>query len=159
MHVSPYLVMMHPNLIRMVENQIYDSRTLLQGLTLQMQQNKAYRENLKSEKVLQCTFCQETNNKETKTFYAFQQCVQHGIFSHFMVNALNDHLEVLIANRISAHADGGPCSQFCARKTLCLAPHQRERKFYGAESAESPSNISPNTSEVISEVLEPQDNF
>ena len=56
---------------------------------------------------------------------------------------------------ISAHADGGPPSRVCARKTLCLAPHRRERKFYGAESAESPSNISPNTSEVISEVLEP----
>ena len=36
-----------------------------------------------------------------------------------------------------------------------LGPHRRERKFPAHVSAESPSNISPNPSEVISEVSEP----
>ena len=33
---------------------------------------------------------------------------------------------------ISANADGGPRSRVCARETLRLAPHRRERKFSGA---------------------------
>ena len=33
---------------------------------------------------------------------------------------------------ISAHANGGPHSRVCARKTLCSALHQRERKCFGA---------------------------
>ena len=36
-----------------------------------------------------------------------------------------------------------------------LVPRQHERKFPAHVSAESPSNISPNPSEVISEVSEP----
>ena len=32
----------------------------------------------------------------------------------------------------SAHADGGPRSRVCARRTLRSAPHRRERKFFGA---------------------------
>ena len=34
--------------------------------------------------------------------------------------------------KISDHADGGPRSRVCARKTLRSAPHRRERKFSGA---------------------------
>ena len=34
--------------------------------------------------------------------------------------------------KISASADVGPRSRVCARKSLCSAPHQHERKFSGA---------------------------
>ena len=59
----------------------------------------------------------------------------------------------------SARAEGGPCSWVCACETLRLAPHGHEQKISPHVSAESPSNISPNPSEVISKVLEPWDNF
>ena len=56
---------------------------------------------------------------------------------------------------ISVSADGGPRSRVCARETLRSAPHQSERKILAHMYAESPSNISPNPLEVISEVSEP----
>ena len=58
-----------------------------------------------------------------------------------------------------AHADGGPRSRVCARETLRWAPIDTSGHFSAHVSAESPSNISPNPSEVISEVSEPYDNF
>ena len=59
---------------------------------------------------------------------------------------------------ISASAVGGPRSQACARETLRSAPIDVSGNFPAHVSAESPSNISPNPSEVISEVSEPYDN-
>ena len=57
--------------------------------------------------------------------------------------------------KISAHADGCPRSRVCARKTLRSALIDTSGNFPAHMSAESPSNISPNPLEVISEVLEP----
>ena len=54
-----------------------------------------------------------------------------------------------------ASADGGHRSRVCARETLRSAPIKTSRNFPAHMSAESPSNISPNPSEVISEVSEP----
>ena len=48
----------------------------------------------------------------------------------------------------SASGDGGPRSRVCARETLRSAPIDTSGNF------PAPSNISPNPSEVISEVLE-----
>ena len=36
----------------------------------------------------------------------------------------------LITNIISAHADGGPHSQVCTSKTLCLAPINVSENFW-----------------------------
>jgi hypothetical protein len=47
----------------------------------------------------------------------------------------------------------------CARLTVRSSPHQTSGNFPAHMSAESSSNTSPNPSEVISEVLEPLDNF
>ena len=44
---------------------------------------------------------------------------------------------------ISAHADGGPRSQVCARETLRSAPHRDERKFFGAHVCRIALNYLP----------------
>ena len=69
-----------------------------------------------------------------------------------MLERLN-YLIVKIQN--SASADGGPRSRVCARETLCSPPIDTSGNFPTHMSAESPSNITPNPSEVISEVSEP----
>ena len=56
---------------------------------------------------------------------------------------------------ISASTDGGPRSRVCARETLRSAPINTSGNFPAPMSAESPSNISYNPTEVISEVSEP----
>jgi hypothetical protein len=55
----------------------------------------------------------------------------------------------------SASADGGPRSLVYARETLCSAPIDTSGNCQAYVSAESPSNISPNPSDVISKVAEP----
>ena len=57
--------------------------------------------------------------------------------------------------RISAGTEGGPRSRVCARYTLRSSPINTSGNFPAHMSAESSSNISPNPSEVISEVSEP----
>ena len=49
----------------------------------------------------------------------------------------------------------GPRSWVCARETLRSAPIDMSGNFPAYVSEESPSNISPNPLEVISEVSEP----
>ena len=44
----------------------------------------------------------------------------------------------------SAHTDGGPCSQVCARETLRSAPIDMSGNFSVHRSAELPKVISPN---------------
>ena len=66
----------------------------------------------------------------------------------------NTHHVILKKNVNSASADGGPRSRVCARETLCSAPIDASGNFLAHMSAESPSNISPNPSEVISEFSE-----
>ena len=77
----------------------------------------------------------------------------------YLVKMVNKILTILDTNNeediISASADGGPRSQVCASKTLRSTPIDTSRNFTAHVSAESPSNISPNPSEVISEVSEP----
>ena len=58
---------------------------------------------------------------------------------------------------ISAHADGGPRSRVRAPRTLCSAPHRREREFSGTLVCRITFNIFPNPSEVLSEVSELHD--
>ena len=55
---------------------------------------------------------------------------------------------------ISVHAEGDPCSRVCEVKTLHSAPINMSGNFPVHMSAESPSNFSPNPSEVISKVSE-----
>ena len=57
--------------------------------------------------------------------------------------------------RISAHADGGPRSPSAHAELFARPPISMSGNFLAHMSAESPSNISPNPSEVISEVSEP----
>ena len=56
---------------------------------------------------------------------------------------------------ISAHADGGPRSPSAHAGPFARPPISMSGNFLALVSAESPSNISPNPSEVISEVSEP----
>ena len=56
---------------------------------------------------------------------------------------------------ISAHADGGPRSPSAHAGPFARPPISMRGNFLAHVSAESPSNISPNPSEVISEVSEP----
>ena len=58
-------------------------------------------------------------------------------------------------SKISDNTEGGPRSWVCAHKTLRLAPIDMGEKLSAHVSAESSSNISPNHSEVITEVSEP----
>ena len=86
------------------------------------------------------------------------------ISSHFYFLAQIGHVHKIVKNcekslKKSASANGGPCYRVCECQTLRSAPHRHERKFLAHMSAETPSNISPNPSEVISEVSEPQENF
>ena len=61
-----------------------------------------------------------------------------------------------IKNEISASADGGPRSQGLRTRDPPLGtPIDTSGNFPVHMSAESPSNISPNPSKVISEVSEP----
>ena len=64
---------------------------------------------------------------------------------------------LIMIYKISASADRGPRSRVCARETLRWPPINTSGNFPAHVSAESPSNISPNPSEVISEVSEPSD--
>ena len=57
--------------------------------------------------------------------------------------------------KISAHADGGPRSPSAHAGLFARPPISMSGNFLAHVSAESPSNISPNPSEVISEVSEP----
>ena len=57
--------------------------------------------------------------------------------------------------KISAHADGGPRSPSAHAGPFARPPISMRGNFLAHVSAESPSNISPNPSEVISEVSEP----
>ncbi len=57
--------------------------------------------------------------------------------------------------KISAHADGGPRSPSAHAGPFARPPISMSGNFLAHVSAESPSNISPNPSEVISEVSEP----
>ena len=57
--------------------------------------------------------------------------------------------------KISAHADGGPRSPSAHAGPFARPPISMSGNFLAHMSAESPSNISPNPSEVISEVSEP----
>ena len=57
--------------------------------------------------------------------------------------------------KISAHADGGPRSRVAHAIPSAQPPIDVSGNFTAHVSAESPSNISPNPSEVISEVSEP----
>ena len=56
---------------------------------------------------------------------------------------------------ISAHTDGGPRSPSAHAGPFARPPISMSGNFLPHMSAESPSNISPNPSEVISEVSEP----
>ena len=73
----------------------------------------------------------------------------HGLLglSSYNVNTIHVYFN-------SAHADGGPHSRVYARETLCSAPINVSGNFPAHMSEESPSNISPNPSKVISEVSE-----
>ena len=57
--------------------------------------------------------------------------------------------------QISAHADGGPRSPSAHVGPFAHSPISMSGNFLVHVSAKSPSNISPNPSEVISEVSEP----
>ena len=59
------------------------------------------------------------------------------------------------ASRNSAYADGGPRSPSAHAGPFARPPISISGNFLAHVSAESPSNISPNPSEVISEVSEP----
>ena len=62
---------------------------------------------------------------------------------------------VLCGDFNSAHADGGPRSRVAHTIPSAQPPIDVSGNFPAHVSAESPSNISPNPSEVISEVSEP----
>ena len=64
-------------------------------------------------------------------------------------------LKGLESGTISAHADGGPRSPSAHAGPFAHPPISMSGNFLAHVSAESPSNISPNPSEVISEVSEP----
>ena len=65
------------------------------------------------------------------------------------------NLSIYLRKRISAHADGGPHSLSAHAGPFARPPISMRGNFLAHVSAESPSNISPNPSEVISEVSEP----
>jgi hypothetical protein len=64
-----------------------------------------------------------------------------------------------IDSKISARADGGPRSPPAHAWPFFRPPIDTSGNFPAHVSAESPSSTSPNPSKVISEVLEPLDNF
>ena len=64
-------------------------------------------------------------------------------------------METKEEEEISAHADGGPCSPSAHAGLFARPPISMSGNFLAHVSAESPSNISPNPSEVKSEVSEP----
>jgi hypothetical protein len=68
---------------------------------------------------------------------------------------LVDSIPPIYSKVISASSDGGPRSKVCTLETLRSAPIDASRNFTAHMSAESPSNISTNPSEVISKVSEP----
>ena len=69
--------------------------------------------------------------------------------------AVHLNFEEMIKGKISAHADGGPRSPSAHSGPFARPPISMSGNFLAHVSAESPSNISPNPSEVISEVSEP----
>ena len=73
-----------------------------------------------------------------------QHCIVKQLYIRFMYNLL-----------ISAQADGGPRSPSAHAGPFACPPISMSGNFLAHVSAESPSNISPNPSEVISEVSEP----
>ena len=75
--------------------------------------------------------------------------------SRYLFRCAVNNIFIMIRYRNSAHADGGPRSPSAHAGPFVRPPISMSGNFLAHVSAESPSNISPNPSEVISEVLEP----
>ena len=70
------------------------------------------------------------------TYFTFQKCVKVRTFLKppliLDLNTISFCKTKMSTLEIYGHADCGPRSMVCARKTLCSAPYRHERIFYAA---------------------------
>ena len=106
--------------------------------------------------VLQETYCRYNYLLQKKSQHG---CVRWALREHLIPPCYDfdcggHHTNDMVGQVNSAHADGGPRSPSAHPGPFARPPISMSGNFLAHVSAESPSNISPNPSEVISEVSE-----
>jgi hypothetical protein len=90
-------------------------------------------------------------------YFSYFSEISHGVLKEVLRIALREKWSENYSN--SARTDGGPRSPSAHAWPFARPPIDTSGNFPAHMSSELPFNTSPNTSEVISYVFEPMDNF